>query len=284
MSKDLARHRERGMSFLEGGEGDPFLFLHGIPGSCFTWRTVGELLTDHYHVIIPDLAGFGQSELSGEDYYMEAQAWGIKRTLDGLGIREVYLAGHDFGGPVALTLVRLFPELSVKGLVLSATNVFTDTYVPPPLRIARIPLLGTIFFKMMVGNRIGARMLYMAATVQKKEASWEKFKQHLTPSALDLTRRIFQRSLADLKSNYQAVEDLLVHLVAPTLVLWGADDPFFGTSVGERTHRAIHGAELKVYERTGHFVPEERPHLVARDILDFFEGRGSEQPVMEAEG
>jgi hypothetical protein len=31
MSKDLARHRERGMSFLEGGEGDPFLFLHGIP-------------------------------------------------------------------------------------------------------------------------------------------------------------------------------------------------------------------------------------------------------------
>jgi haloacetate dehalogenase len=74
MSKDLARHRERGMSFLEGGEGDPFLFLHGIPGSCFTWRTVGELLTDHYHVIIPDLAGFGQSELSGEDYFMEAQA------------------------------------------------------------------------------------------------------------------------------------------------------------------------------------------------------------------
>jgi pimeloyl-ACP methyl ester carboxylesterase len=225
MSKDLARHRERGMSFLEGGEGDPFLFLHGIPGSSFTWSAVGELLTDHYHVIIPDLAGFGQSELSGEDYYIEAQAWGIKRTLDGLGIREVYLAGHDFGGPVALTLVRLFPELSVKGLVLSATNLFTDTYVPPPLRVARIPLLGTIFFKMMVGNRIGARMLYMAATVQKKEASWERFEQHLTPSALDLTRRIFQRSLADLKSNYQAVEDLLGRLVTPTLVHWGADDP-----------------------------------------------------------
>jgi pimeloyl-ACP methyl ester carboxylesterase len=62
--------------------------------------------------------------------------------------------------------------------------------------------------------------------VQKKEASWEKFEQHLTPSALDLTRRIFQRSLADLESNYQAVEDLLGRLVTPTLVLWGADDPF----------------------------------------------------------
>jgi pimeloyl-ACP methyl ester carboxylesterase len=184
----------------------------------------------------------------------------------------VYLAGHDFGGPVALTLVRLFPELNVKGLVLSATNVFTDTYVPPPLRMARIPLLGTIFFKVMVGNRIGARMLYMAATVQNKEASWEKFEQHLTPSALDLTRRTFQRSLTDLESNYQAVEDLLGRLVTPTLVLWEADDPFFGTPIGERTHRAIHGAELKVYERTGHFVPEERPYCVARDLLSLFKG------------
>ena len=273
MSKSLTRHNEQGISFIMGGAGEPFLFLHGIPGSALSWKTVGELLAPHYRVIVPDLAGFGQSELRDADYYMEAQAKAIKNVLDRLGISELYLGTHDFGGPAGLTLMRLYPDVSVKGLVLSATNMFTDTYIPPPLRVARVPLLNTILFKMMVGNRIGARILYTAATVQKEEASWEKFKQHLTPSALDLTRRIFQRSLADLKFNYQAVENLLGELVIPTLVLWGADDPFFGIAVGERTHQTIHGSALKVYERTGHFVPEERPHLVAQDIGDFFRGR-----------
>lgn len=272
MSKNLTRRKERGISILEGGEGDPFLFLHGIPGSSFTWSTIGELLANHYRVILPDLPGFGQSDLPGEDYYLEAQAWAIKRTLDGLGIRELYLGGHDFGGPVVLTLIRLFPELSVKGLVLSSTNVFTDSYIPPALRMARVPLVITLFFKMMVGNRVGKRVMFQLATVEKREASWEDFKRHLTPSAIDLTRRIFQRSLANLRSNYQAVENSLAYLAVPTLVLWGTGDPFFGPSVGQRTHQAIQGSVLKLYEHTVHFVPEEKPYLVAQDILSLFKG------------
>lgn len=273
MSESLVRHEEGGISFLVGGEGEPFLFLHGIPGSAFAWKTVGELLADHYRVIIPDLAGFGRSRLPDGDYYMEGQARAVRRVLDRLGIGELYLGGHDFGGPVGLTLMRLYPEVSVKGLVLSATNVFTDTYVPPPLRVARLPLLGTMLFKIMAGTRAGARMLYTAATVQKKELTWERFQRHLTPSALEMTRRIFQRSLADLESNYRAVEDSVIRLQIPTLVLWGTEDPFFGTGVGERVHRTIRGSAFKAYERTGHFVPEERPHLVARDVVGFFEGR-----------
>lgn len=273
MGKSLTRREERGISFLSGGTGDPFLLLHGIPGSASTWETVGRLLTPHYRVVIPDLVGFGRSGPPEEDYYMEAQAEAVKGVLDRLGISELYVGGHDFGGPVGLTLMRLYPSVRIKGLVLSATNVFTDTYVPPPLRVARVPLIGTLFFKAMVGNKMGLRVLYAAATAQKKEAPWEKFEQHLTPHALDLTRRIFQRSLADLEHNYRPIEDLLPHLSTPTLVLWGAEDPFFGAPVGERLHRAIQDSALRVYGRTGHFVPEERPRLVARDIMDFFSGR-----------
>ena len=284
MGESLTRHKEGGISFLSGGAGEPFLFLHGIPGSAYAWEAVGELLAAHYRVILPDLAGFGRSELPSEDFYMEAQARSMKHILNRLGIEELYLGAHDFGGPVGLTMMRLYPEVSVKGLVLSATNTFTATYVPPPVRGARIRLLSTVFFQMRVGNSIGARMLYTAATAQKKEASWQKFERHLTPAALDLTRRILQRSLADLSPNYQAVEDFLGHLVTRTLVLWGANDPFFNASVGERTHRAIRGSALKVYERTGHFVPEERPHLVARDIVDFFQGPGSGRAVTEVAG
>lgn len=266
----MERLKERELSFLRGGEGEPLLLLHGIPGSAFAWEASGRQLADRYQVIIPDLLGFGRSDPPRGDYYMGAQAVAIRELLVELGLKRLYLGGHDFGAPVALTLMRLFPELEVRGLVLSATNVFTDTHVPLPLRTARIPYLSTVFYKAMVGNRLGMRMMYLAATKDKSEASWERFSQHLTPVSIDLTRRIFQRSLANLRANYRAIENMLPIIMCPTLVLWGANDPFFADSVGERVHRTIPGSRLKIYEDTGHFVPEERPSRVAQDIMDFF--------------
>lgn len=268
----MERLRHKGLSILRAGDGEPLLLLHGIPGSAHAWEAAGALMAGRYRVVIPDLLGFGHSDPPKGDYYMEAQAAAIKEVLVGLDIESLYLGGHDFGGPVALTLMRLFPELEIKGLVLSSANVFTDTHVPLPLRVAKIPILNTVFFKAMVGNRVGLRMMYLAATKAKSEAAWQRFGLQLTPTGVDLTRRIFQRSLADLKANYHAVEDMLPRIAPPTLILWGANDPFFSASVGERVREAIPGSTLKVYERTGHFVPEERPTSVARDIVDFFFG------------
>jgi pimeloyl-ACP methyl ester carboxylesterase len=271
----LERLKEGELSFLRGGEGEPLVLLHGIPGSAYAWEAPGRQLADRYQVIIPDLLGFGRSAPPRRDYYMDAQAVAIRELLVELGLNRLYLGGHDFGDPVALTLMRLFPKLEIRGLVLSATNVFTDTHVLLPLRTARIPYLSPVFYKAMVDNRLGMRMMYLAATKDKSAVSWERFSQHLTPVSIDLTRRIFQRSLADLRANYRAIENMLPTIMSPTLVLWGANDPIFAASVGERVHRTIPGSRLKIYEDTGHFVPEERPSRVAQDILDFFESIGS---------
>ena len=267
---ELSRHKQRGISYLIGGQGEPMLLLHGIPGSSLAWKKAGTHLADNYQVIIPDLRGFGQSDWPHGDYYMAAQAAALKDLLNGLGVTGFYLGGHDFGGPVAITLMRQFPEFQVKGLVLSATNVFTDTYVPPPLRLARVPGLSTIMFAAMAGNRAGLWLMYQAATKNKHEAGWNQFKRHLTPAGMKLTRLIFQRSLADLPGNYREVEAMLGWIDIPALVLWGDSDPFFAPAVGKRIQKAIPEANLTVYTSTGHFVPEERPQQVSADILTFF--------------
>ena len=114
---------------------------------------------------------------------MEAQASNLRQLLSHLGVSRLYLAGHDFGGPMSLTLMRLFPNLDIRGLVLSDTNLFTDTYVPPPLRVAGVPALNTVAFKAMAGNRFGLWLMYVAAARQKAEATWETFTRHLTPRA-----------------------------------------------------------------------------------------------------
>lgn len=265
----LTRRNELGLSFLEAGQGTPVVLLHGIPGSALAWATVGERLAGDYRVVIPDLLGFGRSDPPSGDYYMEAQAHRVRELLERLDIAELVLGGHDFGGPIALTLRRLYPELRIRALILSATNLFTNTYVPPPLRLARFPLFGTPLFWLLAGNRWGLRLMYEAATVQKREVPWDRFRRHLTASGMDLTRRIFQRSLGDLETNYRAIETLLPDLGVPTLVLWGDRDPFFAVSVGERSHRAIPGSVFRVLPETGHFVPEEQPGRVADEIHGF---------------
>lgn len=269
MNVKLERFKEDGISFLKGGVGDVFVLLHGIPGSTSSWQQTGLLLQDQFQVIIPDLLGFGESDAPRGDYYMIQQANSLHELLSNLGITSAYIAGHDFGGPVALTMMRLFPDFEVKGLVLSDTNVFTDTFIPVPLRMAKVPYLANPFFKMMAGNLAGMRMMYQQAFVNKSDTSWQRFKSHLTKGGMELTAKIFQRSLADLKVNYEDIEVMLPDIDVPTLVLWGAKDPFFPASVGQRTHGAIKNSVLKIYPETGHFVPEERSAEVAQDIIDF---------------
>ncbi|MFC7027637.1 alpha/beta fold hydrolase [Halomicroarcula sp. GCM10025324] len=269
MTDSLSRATVGETSYLVGGEGAPVVFIHGIPGSAHTWEPVAERLTDRYHVLLPDLRGFGYSEPPAGDYYLDAQAAALDAFLDALEVDPFALVTHDFGGPVALTLDRRFPRESVGRLVLASTNVFTDNPVPPPLRVAGVPVLGTLLFTAMVGNRFGLRLLHRAAVEQRSTLPWSQFQRHLTPSAMSMTRRIFQRSLADLEGNYGPIERSLPGLDVPTLVLWGDSDPFFDTAVAERTADAIPESELTIFEDTGHFVPEERPVEVAETVGAF---------------
>jgi pimeloyl-ACP methyl ester carboxylesterase len=284
MTPVLSHHERGGLSYLRGGDGDPLLLLHGLPGSSHSWEPAGCHLASHYDVIIPDLSGFGHSEGLDRElhldhaFYMEAHAETIHGLLDALDLDAFYLAGHDFGGAVAVTLLRLFPEYTPKGLVLMATNLFTDTPVPLPLRLAGVPGLGTAVVRLVAGTRLGLRAMYWAAVHDKDTFGVEDFERHLTPSGIDQTRRIFRRSLTDMQGNYEDVEALLPQLDVPTLVLWGDRDPFFSVEEAERLVDTLPDATLTIFKETGHFVPEERPEGVAWHVRDFLRARSSRPP------
>jgi len=285
----LARHESRGLSYLRGGEGTPLVLLHGVPGSARSWAPVGQHLAAHYDVIIPDLSGFGHSDEQGQhlhldhEFYMEAHAETIQGLLDDLNVDSFLLGAHDFGGPVALTLIRLFPEYMPEGLVLSATRLLTQTHEPWPLRIAGMPGLGPLAVRLVAGTRVGLRLLYRAAVQNKAAFGIDAFEHHLTRSGRKQTRRILQRSLAHRTDRYVELEALLPDLEVPTLVLWGDHDPFLPVAGGKQLVDVLPRATLAVFKETGHFVPEERPAGVAGHIDDFFRAHSSRstRPVWE---
>lgn len=268
MDERLHRRRGAGLSFLMGGDGAPLLLLHGAPGSSQTWQKVGIKIASRFRVIIPDLMGFGASDPPPDDNLsLEAYAKSIRALLTYLQIDSLYLGGHDFGAAVAVTLMRLYPEVNVRGLVLSASNFFTDTQIPFPLSMARWPVVNSLFAWGVAGNRLGLRALYESAAYNKEEALWRDFRHHLTNGSIKLTRRIMQQTLTDFPDDNVALEAALPELVCPTLLLWGDDDPFLTVEAGERVLATLPDATLKVYAYTGHFVPEERPLECAEDIV-----------------
>ncbi len=275
MPSPLTRHKRDALSYLRGGEGPPLVLLHGIPGSAYTWEKAGILLSAHYDVIIPDLGGFGGSETLEEtlyldhDFYIEAHAEAIHRLLDLLDVKPLYLAGHGFGGPVALTLLRLFPDQDVQALILSATNLFTDPHVPLPLRLANVPMLGSTLFRFFTGTRPGLRLLYRLATHNKVTFRKKDFDRHLTRSGRQEGWRFFHRSLANPQRTYEEVEAMLPTLNLPTLVLWGRYDPIYSVETAKRLVNALPNGSLSILQDTGHFVPEERPEMVAWHVDDF---------------
>ena len=275
MTTTLTRNKLGRTSYLESGTAVPILFLHGFPGSAYSWEAVAHSLLEkypgRYRVIIPDLLGFGESAPAGDDWFMEGQAHAIADLLKRLGISDLYIAAHDFGGPVALTLLRLRPEFKIRKLMLSAANLFTDTPIPFPLRSAGIPVLGDMVYGTMAGSPFGFRMMYQFAALNKKAVTWQDFRRHVTPQGMASTAKIFQHSLADLPGNYRSIEEFASQIKLPVLILWGNRDPFFPVSVAKRSEIIIPDATLKIYEKTGHFVPEERAAEIVDDLAKFFD-------------
>ena len=252
---------------LNGCSGPPVLLLHGIPGSRRTWRHVAEQLGETCLVVAPDLFGFGDSSDPPGDFHAAGQADGLVRLLDGLAIAKAHVVGFDFGGPVALMLYDAAPHRFLS-LTLAATNAFTDTPIPAPLWLARVPILGDALFHALC-SWPGTASLWFGAVGDKTALSWRAFVGGI-PSRRSRrwTRRIFLDSLRNLSTRYAVVEATLANVACPCTVLWGDRDPFFRITVGERTAAQIPGARLRVLPGCGHFIPEERPEAVAAAVLE----------------
>lgn len=270
MVESIQRKKLGPTSYLEAGSGSTILLVHGLHATALHWIGVAGVLEKHCRVIAPDLLGFGKSDSPSADGYMEEQAHALYRLLKGLQVDRLHIGSHDFGGPVVMTLMRLYPDLRVDGVVLSNTNMFTDTYVPPPLRTAGVPILGSLVYRVMAGSRFGLRMTYEMAVARKDNVKYAQFSQEVDARNLRITQRIFERSLANLPENYRDVDLQLHRTRAPVLVVWGDKDPFFALSVGHRTAKSAPDGLMRQVHGAGHFPPLKDPHSFADAIIERF--------------
>ena len=114
------------LHYVERGEGQPVLLLHGFPLDHTIWEAQIEALSAHWRVIAPDLRGHGQSPIWGGVFTMEDMAADVAALLDELGIERAAWVGHSMGGYVAMAALRTLPE-RVAGVGMVATHPFADS-------------------------------------------------------------------------------------------------------------------------------------------------------------
>ena len=252
------------LSFREFGSGPPVVLVHGIPGSGASWLEVARCLASRHRVLVPDLRGFGAEggRPPVTELRADSQAEALAALLDHLDVRAATVVGHDFGGPVALHLLALRPDL-VGALALASTNAFADTAIPFPLSTVTWPAGGRaasrLLFcrpalRMLLRQMVGRPRVRLCARSYVGDAGQAR-----------AIRLIFTDALAHLADRYGPVEAALRSAAVPAAVMWGDHDPFFPLDHGRRTATTL-GCELHVLDGAGHALPSERPEEVAAVI------------------
>lgn len=260
-SQEIRRGRS-GLGYRRSGAGRCVVLVHGIPGSGACWRAVVDRLPDDLDVVVPDLLGFGASDRPAGigTLHASSQAEALSDLLDELDCPTPVVVGHDFGGPVTLMLTA---RRAVAAVGLLATNVFPDTPIPFPLSTVTWPIVGSLAQRALFSRPSLAMMLRQGTGPGSAAPDRALCLGDRAQSRAIAT--IFAASLTDLAALYQPVEARLRALAVPTFVGWGDKDPFFTFAQGERTAEACN-ARLSRYQDAGHFLPEERPVEVAKDI------------------
>jgi pimeloyl-ACP methyl ester carboxylesterase len=98
------------LHYYTAGSGDPIVLLHGVPKTAYYWRKVVPLLTRDHTVVVPDMRGFGDSEIAKDGHDMETMGDDAAQLMNTLGHDQYTVVGEDWGATAGLALAAQYPD------------------------------------------------------------------------------------------------------------------------------------------------------------------------------
>jgi pimeloyl-ACP methyl ester carboxylesterase len=263
----------------EAGEGETVLLLHGWPQHWYAWRHVIPPLAKRYHLICPDMRGFGWTDAPRYGYSTDELVEDLLALLDALALEQVYVAGHELGGRLGfhlslrqptrvrahLALNALHPYWSARRLAPHAWRQWWTVFVETPVLgrtvLRRLPAFTRMLFRFGHPNPD----THPASAVEQFIATLRDRDRARAAERVQ-TQFAYHEIVPTLLGKYRSTR-----LAVPTLMLNGTKD--FALAPAELGGYEPYAGHLRVELATGagHFLPEERPQLVAETALRFFE-------------
>ena len=252
------------------------LLLHGFPSSSHMFRDLIPLLADRFHVVAPDLPGFGQSDMpprSQFKYTFDNIAGVIGRFTEVVGLDRFAIYVFDYGAPTGFRMAVKHPE-RVTAIISQNGNAYIEGLSEGwnPIR--------AYWTDPSPANRTKLRGFLAPATTRWQYAHGVSDEAIVSPDGIALDNYYLARPDADevqldLFGDYQnnvalypKFQEYFRQHRPKLLAVWGKNDPFFLPAGAAAFKRDIPEARIRLFE-TGHFALETHAQEIAEAIRDF---------------
>ena len=267
------------MHYLDEGQGDPLVMVHGNPSWCWLYRDLVGALKSRYRCLVPDHMGMGLSDKPDDARY--------RYTLDGrvedftafmdkmLPSGPVTLVVHDWGGAIASAWAVRNPD-RVRRMVVFNTAAFpmlADKKLPTTLRLVRNTRFGAMLVERFNAFAAGATHMGTVRSLSREERA-AYVAPYDTPLARRATLRFVQDiPLAESDAAYAtiAATGKGLHMLAdkPMLILWGLRDFVFDRDYFDEWCTRFPRAEAIAFADAGHYVIEDARATILPKVEEF---------------
>lgn len=268
------------LHYVNEGQGEPVVMVHGNPSWSFYYRNVIETLKSTHQCIVPDHIGCGLSDKPSDesyDYTLPQRIDDLEALLDQLNIKQnITLVVHDWGGMIGMGYAARYPD-RIKKLVILNTGAFhlpKSKPFPWPLWICRNTFIGTGLVRgfnafSSIASYVGVKRKPMPKDIRQAYVapfnSWE--------NRISTLRFVQDIPLKPGDRNYDLVTEISQSLPkfsqVPTLICWGLQDFVFDKHFLAQWKQEMPHAQVHEFADCGHYILEDASEEVVGHIKQF---------------
>lgn len=259
------------LHYIDEGEGETILFVHGTPSWSFDYRNIIKKLQSNYRCIAIDHIGFGLSDKHEDyDYSTQNHSKTLEKFIVEKQLQNLTLVVHDFGGPIGLNVAINNAE-KINKIVIFNSWLWSSKNDPDFVKLSKIlksPLLPFLYRYLNFSPKY-----ILPKSFGDKKIAKHLVKQYTKPFANKTERNgalAFAKSLLndqgwfeELWNNKQSIAN------KPTLFIWGLKDKVIKPHNLEKFQKGFTNSKTVQLETCGHFPQEEEPEKVIKAISDF---------------
>jgi len=253
-SVTVAGHRMH--YFVEGpAGGPPVVLVHGLGGRAEDWRDLAPYLTQAgFRVYLPDLPGYGQSDKPADfSYSVPDEAEAVVGFFDALGLKQVDLGGWSMGGGIVQHVAAKHPERVRRLMLFDSVGIWQkptwNVWLFTPTTPGELDQLDALLMPHppQIPGFVARDILRISS-----QNAW-----------------VIQRAVKTMMTGRDATDALLPALKMPVLIVWGAEDRIFSTTMAEKMHSLVPQSELEIIPGCGHLAPGQCAAAIGPKVVAF---------------
>ena len=262
LTKKEIKIDDHNIVYLEGGKGPTILLLHGYTGSKDNWIMLAPYLTKDYHVVIPDIPGYGESSMIEKaSYDLSNQMSRLHKFVQALELKKFHIAGNSMGGFFSGIYAARYPDEVISVGLFDAAGVTSleKSVVMKMMEKGENPLI------LKDSNDVPR---WAALLFVNPPSLPYPIKKVMIKTAL-ANRKFYDKELKEIGPDFLSLEKELPKIKAPTLILWGDQDKVIDVSSVPVFEKGLKNHKTVIIKDCGHVPMMEKPQETATQYINF---------------